>query len=262
MLIAQLSDAHISTSREIKILALQNAVAHLLNLPMRPDMVLMTGDCTDNGTLEEYALFKSLLEPLPVYVIPGNHDSREVMLREIGFQGEQGLDGFMQYVLNSGPVRLIALDTHVPGWGGGELDAVRLHWLAGRLAEAPHTPTIIFMHHPPLVAGLSVMDSIGLEGTKALHEIVVRHPQIERILAGHTHMAQAQRFAGTLLMTCSGLDSSFMPDWNQPKKLVVQKQPPLCLLHHWTAATGLMTYTSVIGQYVPETLHDGNQWLA
>lgn len=264
MLIAQLSDPHLNPGRPHKLEALRAAVAHLLALPMRPDAVLVTGDLADTGTADEYTLFRELTGPLPmpVYVVPGNHDDREVMLEVFGVQGTSPLPGFMQYALDIGPLRLIALDTHVPGQGGGQLDQVRLNWLDERLTEAPTRPTLIFMHHPPLPSGLSVMDRIGLEGADALQDLLWRHPQVERVLAGHTHMAQTRRLAGTLLVTCPGLDFSLLPDLTQSQKLVVQQQPPLCLLHEWREETGLLTYTSVIGQFPLETLHDGQGWVS
>lgn len=263
MLVAQISDPHINLLRPHKADALRLAVTHLLELPTRPDVVLVTGDCTDSGTREEYTEFRSLIQPLPmpVYVVPGNHDSRAVMLEEFGPQGASPLSGFMQYVVQDGPLRLIALDTHVPGEEGGLLDAPRLRWLSDRLEEAPRRPTLIFMHHPPVISGLNVMDSIGLGGTEALGEVVTRHPQVERIVAGHTHMTMTGRFAGTLVMTCPGTDNALLPDLTQPERLVAQLQPPMSLLHTWDERTGLLTYTGVVAPSPLVTLHDGERWV-
>lgn len=262
MLIAQLTDTHLDTRRPHKAAALASAVRHLLNLPVPPDAVIVTGDCADSGSPEEYRLFKELtaLLPMPVYVVTGNHDHRTEMLRAFGTQGEQALPNFMQYTVN-GPLRLIALDTHVPGENGGLLCEKRLHWLSERLKEAPDTPTLIFMHHPPLVSALQVMDSIGLRGSEELARIVSQHPQVQRIVAGHTHMTTSLNFAGTTLMTCGATDYSLLPDLSQPSKLVVQMQPAVCLLHHLTAHGDLLSYTSVIGEYPLNTLHDGEKWL-
>lgn len=263
MLIAQISDPHISLERPPKQEALRRTVSHLLGLPLRPDAVVVTGDCADGGTPAEYARLRELLEPLPmpVYVVPGNHDQRHTLQAAFGEQGTHGLPGFVQYAAQVGPLRLLALDTHVPGQNGGLLDTPRLNWLAERLDEAPETPTLIFMHHPPLVSGLSVMDSIGLEGTERLRDVLARHPQVRRVLAGHTHMAQTQTFGGTLLMVCPGTDFGFLPDLTQPERLVVQMQPALCLLHHLAPQGEVLTYSSVIGDYAPVTLHNGKAWL-
>ncbi len=262
MLIVQLSDPHIDLHRPEKSGALRRAIDHLLSLPMRPDAVLVSGDCTEHGWTDEYALLRELLRPLtvPTYLIPGNHDDREEFLKAFGPQGTQGLPGFAQFVVELGPVRVLALDTHCPGANGGQLDAPRLGWLAERLGEAPRTPTLIALHHPPLLTGLKVMDSIGLDGTQALQELVGAHPQVEAVVAGHLHMRLVRRFAGTLVMTAPALEYAWLPDLTQPDKLIVQRQPPGYLLHHFTPDTGLTTYASAVSPGPWETLHDGQGW--
>lgn len=261
MLIAQLSDPHIDLDQPHKAAAFREAVTHLLGLPMRPDALLITGDCTEHGHPEEYREFQALLGPLPmpVYLVPGNHDDRAEMLRR--FPAPPGaLPGFLQYVVDDFAVRLIGLDTQIPGQGRGELDAGRLDWLDARLGEAPERPTLIFMHHAPLKTGVQVMDALGLDGSAELCETLLRHPQVVRVVAGHVHMALTQRFAHTTLMTCPGTDATLQPDLSQPGKMVVQYQPPVCLLHAWSEATNLLSFTSLIGDVPWTVLHDGQTW--
>jgi 3',5'-cyclic AMP phosphodiesterase CpdA len=200
---------------------------------------------------------------MPVYAIPGNHDNRALMLDVFGTQGTQPLAGFVQYVVDAWPVRLVALDTHVPGRDDGYLGAERLAWLDERLAEAPARPTVVFMHHPPFRTGLAIPDQIGLSDADELGAIIARHPQVERVVAGHLHMAILRRFAGTLAMTCPATGHTMLPDFSRPQRLAVLIEPPACLVHVWRDSTGLMTYTSLIGDHGPVVeLHDGEQWLS
>ena len=144
MLIAQITDMHLKPPGELLYKRidtagfLERAVAHVNALDPRPDVVLATGDLVEGGTPGEYALLRRLLAPLamPVYLIPGNHDARDA-LRE-GFADHAYLppSGFLQYTIENLPVRLIALDTLVPGKGYGALCAERLDWLEARLAES------------------------------------------------------------------------------------------------------------------------------
>jgi len=87
VIIAQITDMHI---RPEGVLAyrrvdtapyLARAVEHLRCLKPRPDVVLATGDLVDAGTDEEYRRLRGLLAPLPmpVYLIPGNHDNRDAL---------------------------------------------------------------------------------------------------------------------------------------------------------------------------------------
>jgi Icc protein len=210
MIIAQLSDPHIAVDPTTGIPAgepiahLQRAIAHLMSLPTLPDGVIVTGDCVNQGLPAEYDLFQDLLQSLsmPVYVIPGNHDHRTEMLKRFGVQGISPLDGYVQYTIEDFPVRLIALDTHIPGSDEGYLCAQRLEWLEARLAEAPTHPTLLFMHHPPLHTGLAVIDTIGLKGINELEALIARHSQVERIVTGHFHMAMMGGFANTVVMVC------------------------------------------------------------
>lgn len=261
MFIAQLSDTHVDTAQPHKAEALRRAVAFLTTLPRTPDAVLITGDCTEHGLAEEYETFQAALSPLtmPVYVVPGNHDDRAQMLERFPLPGE-GLSGFLQYVVEDRPLRLIGLDTHWPGQGAGQLCAARLTWLDEVLAQAPERPTLLFMHHPPIQSGLQVMDQIGLRGRAELCEVVQRHPQVVRVLAGHVHMPLTAGFAHTTVMTCPGTDATFQPDWAQPHKLVIQYQPPLALLHHWQEGAGLVSFTAAPECAPWVTLHDGQRW--
>ena len=265
MLVAQLSDTHISDQEaDAATDDLARAVAHLLRLPVAPDVVLVTGDCVNHGTPAEYARFQHLLSPLPmpVYVIPGNHDDRTTMLELFGAQGTAPLAGSVQYVVDDLPVRLLALDTHVPGGAEGMLGDERLAWLDTRLREAPARPTLVLMHHPPFPLGLAVPDAIGLIDAAALGSLIARHPQVERITAGHVHMSTTRRFHGTIAMTCPSTSHQMVPDWGRPERLVVAMEPPACLLHVWNEHSGLVTYTSAIGEHGPLVeLHDGTHWV-
>jgi 3',5'-cyclic AMP phosphodiesterase CpdA len=236
-----------------------------MGLSPLPDVVLVTGDCVNNGHRDEYLRFRELLRPLPmpVYVIPGNHDNRAQMLEVFGTQGTQPLTGFVQYVVDTWPVRLLALDTHVPARDEGYLCAQRLQWLAERLTEAPTRPTVVLMHHPPFRTGLAVPDRMGLIGADALGAIIADHPQVERMVAGHVHMAMLRRFAGTLAMTCPATGHTMLPDFARPERFAVLMEPPACLVHVWRESTALVTYTSLIGEHGPVVeLHDGEQWLS
>jgi len=171
MLIAQITDLHI---RPGELLAygrvdtagcLQRAVAALLALDPLPDVVLATGDLVDGGEAEEYARLRQLLAPIerPLFVVPGNHDARRPLFEAFGKAGFLPADGrFLHYAVEDWPVRLIGLDTIIPGEPGGRLCAERLGWLDDRLAEQPERPTLLFMHHPPIRTGIGHMDTMGL----------------------------------------------------------------------------------------------------
>jgi 3',5'-cyclic AMP phosphodiesterase CpdA len=261
MIIAQISDTHITQvggkadRKYATATHLQRAVAHLTRLPAPPAVVLVSGDCVDSGSVPEYERFRDLLRPLtmPVYVIPGNHDDRVHLQDAFGTQGTKSMAGFVQYAVDEWPVRLIALDTHIPGHHAGALCAERLRWLEERLSEAPARPTIIILHHPPFPTGLQVFDQRELEGAEAFGAMVARYPNIERVVAGHIHCAMQRRFYGTLAMRCPSTADQMFLDLQRVERLAVVMEPPACLLHVWRETTGFVTYTSLIGEYGPVT---------
>jgi 3',5'-cyclic AMP phosphodiesterase CpdA len=155
----------------------------------QPDAVLVSGDLADNATADEYDQVRELLAPLraPLYVLPGNHDDRSALRRHFGVPGADGEP--VQYSVDFGPLRLVVLDTTRPGEVPGALDSARLQWLDAELGTQPETPTLLAMHHPPLLTGVPALDDFGLPGAdrRGLAEVVERHQQLRRLVAGHVH---------------------------------------------------------------------------
>jgi 3',5'-cyclic-AMP phosphodiesterase len=256
MLIAQISDTHIKPEGRLAYrrvdttMFLARCVEHIRRLVPAPDVVLVTGDLVDAGLEDEYRRLRRLLAPLPmpVYVIPGNHDAREPLRRVFGEDGYLPDSGeFLHYVIDLHAVRLVALDTLVPGQGGGHLGVARLAWLEARLAEAPARPTLVFMHHPPFSTGIAGMDEQALEDGEALGALVRRHPQIEGVVCGHVHRPIHARWAGTVVTTAPSTAHQVHLDLRQPGALGWVLEPPACLLHLWREGLGLVTHTSHVG---------------
>ncbi|MBN8930303.1 MAG: metallophosphoesterase, partial [Rhodospirillales bacterium] len=171
MLICQLTDLHVrpvgqaaNRVSETNALTLR-AFRAVAALDPAPDVVLITGDLTECGLAAEYANLAAMLRQtlrMPVYVVPGNHDRREVLRAELAhLPGVSEDPDYVQYAVSCGPVRLVMLDTVVPGAGHGALRPDQLDWLDRTLAAAPDRPTLIGMHHPPFTCGIAHMDRIA-----------------------------------------------------------------------------------------------------
>ncbi len=198
MLLAHLTDLHVRPPGvpayrvvESTMLA-ERALRAVAALRPRPDAVVISGDLTDCGLASEYAVLASMLgqhlSDFPVYLIPGNHDRRAEFRAALGgYPGVLSHPDFVQYAVEDLPLRLVMLDSVVPGAGHGELCAARLDWLDTVLAAAPERPTMLVLHHPPIRCGLEMMDAINLRSADALAAMLARHPQVERILCGHHH---------------------------------------------------------------------------
>jgi 3',5'-cyclic AMP phosphodiesterase CpdA len=204
-LLVQLSDPHIGATWDgpDPVAGLEAAVDGVLALGAAPDAVLVTGDLADHAADEEYAQVRAVLERIdaPAYVLPGNHDDRDALHRHFGVPGAGGEP--VQYAVDLGPLRLVVLDTTIPGEDGGELDDERLAWLEGALEDGPEVPTVVAMHHPPFAIGIPPWDEIALRPAdrERLGEVLARHAQVERVVAGHVHRAIATELGGRSVMT-------------------------------------------------------------
>ena len=165
MLIAQISDLHVRADGKPLSgvvdtrAALDACIDHVAGLDPRPDLVLATGDLTQDGLPEDYALLRAAFGrlPMPVFAIPGNHDSRAALREAFADEGYLPETGaFLHYAVDRYPLRLIGLDTVIAGEVGGRACPARLRWLEERLSEQPGRPTVIFMHHPPFATGIAL----------------------------------------------------------------------------------------------------------
>lgn len=257
MLIAQLSDLHIRRPGELAYRRVDTAahlkrcVAHLLAQRPLPDMVVATGDLADSGGAEEYRHLAELLAPLamPLYLIPGNHDRRDPLRAAFPRHHYlQGREEFIQYSVPAGPLQIIALDTLLPGEGGGLLCGSRLRWLEEQLVICRQRPVVVLMHHPPFVTGIGFMDQVGLQTAYPLEPIIRRHANIERILCGHLHRTIIARFGGTLAVTCPSpahqVSLDLLPD--RPPEFVME--PPGYMLHRWNDKR-FVTFGVAVGEF-------------
>ncbi len=244
---------------------LERVVAHINRLRPLPDVILVTGDIADGGEAESYFLARELLAKLqtPLFIVPGNHDHKETLAsafpehrylskRICGTSGD-----YCCYCIEDFPVRLIGIDTVIPGDHEGGLGTARLNWLERKLGEKQNEPTIIFMHHPPFPSGIGHMDKAPFRHCEEFRTIISRNPQVERVTCGHIHRAISRRFAGTLATVCPGvgmqLDLELKPDASSGFVM----EPPSLLIHFWDNSWGdepaFLTHVSIVedtpGQY-------------
>ncbi|TKC86698.1 phosphodiesterase [Trinickia terrae] len=257
MLLAHISDLHIKRPGALAYQRVDTAahlarcVARLNALEPRPDAVLVTGDLVDRGNADEYRHLKSLLDPLqmPYYLLIGNHDDRAA-LREVFAERAELSEGgeFIQYAVDIGPLRVIALDSQVPRQSGGELCDARLAWLADALDAARGKPVIVALHHPPFVSGIGHMDQIRLAPAAAdkLAEIVSRYPNVERVLCGHVHRPMFTRFAGTIAAAIPAPAHQVALDLRDDAPSAFRMEPPAFALHRYDPATGLVTHHAYV----------------
>ncbi|MDI3194145.1 phosphodiesterase [Pseudarthrobacter sp. AL07] len=165
----------------------------------RPEAVIFTGDLADRGDPEAYAKLRAIVDPacedLGAQVIwaMGNHDNRANF--RTGLLDEQASDAPVDrsYFING--LRIITMDTSVPGYHHGELSPSQLGWLTRQLDTPAPDGTILALHHPPVPSVLDLAVLVELRDQASLAS-VVRNSDVRTILAGHLHYSTTATFAG------------------------------------------------------------------
>ncbi|MEU3167077.1 phosphodiesterase [Streptosporangium sp. NPDC006930] len=207
LILAHVSDVHIDGSPR-SIDRTRSVMRHLENLPGPLDAVVVTGDIADNGLIEEYEIARELLTTRhPTIVCPGNHDARPAFRKAL-LGLDEGGDGPVNQVLRLNGLTVALCDSSVPGRPEGFLEDETIAWLNGVLAEAPDTPALVGMHHPPVSLGIPYVDGIRLRNPERLEAVVRRHPQVVSVITGHAHTAASTVFAGLPLSVAPGVVST------------------------------------------------------
>lgn len=183
----------------------------------RPEAVIFTGDLADRGEADAYAKLRSIVDPAceamgaRVIWAMGNHDDRANFRTGLLDEPAGTAPVDRSYFLNG--LRIITLDTSVPGFHHGALSPGQLDWLADELATPAPDGTILALHHPPVPSVLDLAVLVELRGQAAL-AAVVRNSDVRAILGGHLHYSTTAMFAGTPVSVASA--TCYTQDLNVP----------------------------------------------
>ncbi|MBN3563289.1 metallophosphoesterase [Aliamphritea spongicola] len=202
--IVQLSDIHLTPSPGEELYgvdtgeSLSAAINSIQHLQPAPDLILVTGDISEDGSLKSYQRFANCMTPLscPVSVLPGNHDLPDNMAEafsatpQISFQQAIHIQGW----------HVLLLDSHVPGEEFGKLNTSRLERLRQQLQTAGEAPVLVALHHTP--GKVCPSSGCQLHNPDALLNILKDAPNTQAVVAGHTHNDSDQTVNGVRVLTC------------------------------------------------------------
>jgi len=185
-----------------------------------PDLALVTGDLSQDGSPASYEAVGRLLAPLgvPCYGLPGNHDAKPALhaaLAQPPFRPH--------CVFEAGGWRFVLLDSAVPGAVHGAFSEASLDALDATLSARPEVPTLVALHHGPFPVGAAWLDPINLRDPEGFRQVIAQHSHVQLVLFGHIHQAAEAQWGTTQLYGCPSTGFQFAP---QTDEFTVDDVPP------------------------------------
>lgn len=153
------------------------------------DMVICSGDITQDHTLAAYQYFEQSLSVFntPCFWIAGNHDEQHYMQQVVGRYIQQE-----KHILLGEHWSIILLNSQVEKQVYGLLSEQQLAFLQSCLQRYAARKTIIVLHHHVVPSGCDWLDQHQLQEADKLQAILCHYPQVQLVLYGHIH----QEFSG------------------------------------------------------------------
>jgi 3',5'-cyclic-AMP phosphodiesterase len=267
--IAQITDLHITTDKDPlnqrrNEERLRQVMKTIHGLRPRPVAIIASGDLVDRGEVEEYLELKRLMadSEIPIYYALGNHDLRAPFLEVFSGPGAQtDPNGFVQYAVDFGPMRMVVCDT-LEGENHGDYDEARAAWLSAKLDEAPDRPTAVILHHPPIPSGIRWMDPDPQSPWLIrLADVLIGRDQVKVLMCGHIHRAFNGLFAGRMVAAAPATSIQLTLDLTEVdmevpdgREILVEEPPAFALL--MSNGPDLTTHVCLAGDYTPAVTYN------
>lgn len=258
MLIVQVTDSHVEPpgviahgrfdARDMFARTLRQIAA----MTPGPDLILHTGDVTHHGNVTVNRDVRALLEStgIPFCVIPGNHDEIEPLREayaDLAWMPKESR--YLHFAIETLPVRIICLDTKIPGEVAGTLCDERLAWLESALMAGGSRPTMIAMHHPAFRIGRPFSDRRPFRNADRFAALMARYPNVSLIVAGHVHCALQARIGNAVAIAAPGTTYQFLMDRRQDATLSLVDEPPGFYVHDWNEVHGFTSQCALVGDF-------------
>lgn len=215
--VLQISDTHLFADPAARLWgvapegALERVIDCLAAAAPDPDMILVTGDCSADGSESSYRRLGDKLARFdaPAYYLPGNHDDAHLMARILM---QRTLDKEkLCFTVDALGWRFVMLDSSVHGEDSGCIGNAQREWLRNALAQAAGIPVVVAVHHNPLPIGSEWLDTMTISDGAALLAILDTAPQVKAVVFGHVHQAFEEYRDGTLYASVPSTFFQFRP---------------------------------------------------
>ncbi len=199
--IVQITDSHLGGDAGAEVLGMNTdySLECVLELIERqhPDLLLCTGDLSNNGSAGAYERFRSKVQVLNKFQawLPGNHDRPDVMKKTCQSGDE------LNKVVTIGRWQIVMLDSSVPDKVEGKLAESELGFLEDHLKNNTNYHQLICLHHHVLPVGCAWLDAQRTANASLLLDLLTEYPQVKGLLSGHVHQVFERQFQGFKVMT-------------------------------------------------------------
>jgi Icc protein len=214
--IAQISDCHVAADPQALYRG-QNADNNLAEIvqavrPWKPDLVMATGDVSEDGSGESYERASALLAKTgaSVMALPGNHDDTALMSRYFLAGPWDG-----PYVKEVGEWQLVLLDSTVAGNVSGSFSPGRLNQLQQALDSSDRPHRLVALHHQPVAVGAPWIDRYRLESPQQFFRVIDQSADTRCIAWGHVHHDFREWRKGCLMLGAPSSVANSLPGTNR-----------------------------------------------
>jgi Icc protein len=190
------------------------------------DALVVSGDLTDTADPRAYALFREIVDPVVerlgavLVTTGGNHDERRPLAAAL-----HGLDtdAPQDRVHDVRGLRVVTLDSAMPGYHHGGLDDAQYAWLATVLAEPAEHGTLLAVHHAPIAYRSPTMTLLDFDDVDRLGAALAG-TDVRAVLSGHLHVTSFGTLAGIPVLVAGGV--SYADDIAVPPELMMGVDGP------------------------------------
>ena len=200
MIIVQLSDLHVGSQFQPELFETVVKEVNELN----PDVIVITGDLTNEGLMKEYEKCKSLLTKFntkKIFSMSGNHDYRNtgylLFKKFFPFKTVNELDD---------EIILITLGTSRPDRNEGEVGYRQNLWLERTMKKYKDKVKILAMHHHLVAIPDTGSDQLTVVDAGDVLRTIL-DTGVDLVLCGHKHRPWAWNF-GKLMVVNAGTATS------------------------------------------------------
>jgi 3',5'-cyclic-AMP phosphodiesterase len=222
--IAHLSDMHVGSNHFVSNL-LNRAITEIND--MKPDMVIVSGDLTEDGFRQQYLAAKAYLENIAcdrMLVIPGNHDSRNVGY--VHFEDIYGSRNTVEYLPG---VTVVALDSSQPDLNEGRLGRQNYRWMVEQFSNQQDFKIVVLHHHLLPIPGTGRERNI-IEDAGDFLQLLVQ-ARIDLVLSGHKHVPHAWRFEDFFVVNAGTVSSLRLRGYAKPCYNALEITPDRCVVN-------------------------------